>query len=163
MAFSDISRWAEIMEAQENEKKAYDEACEKCEAEAAELDRKEIEELDEEEIDVETFEMTEAEGKAELADVEEEDEEVDFEAYGVKAGRDRQLDEADGREPLAAIAAALGKIASTANLAGEGAARLNESADPEISPNAMDIMAALKDFYGKADPNISYVRAAIDG
>ena len=163
MAFSDISRWAEIMEAQENEKKAYDEACEKCEAEAAELDRKEFEELDEEEIDVETFEMTEAEGKAELADVEEEDEEVDFEAYGVKAERDRQLDEADGREPLAAIAAALGKIASTANLAGEGTARLNESADAEISPNAADVMAALKDFYGKADPNVSYVGAATDG
>ena len=64
---------------------------------------------------------------------------------------------------LAAIAAALGKIASTANLAGEGTARLNESADAEISPNAADVMAALKDFYGKADPNVSYVGAATDG
>lgn len=124
MAYEDIEAWRKIMEAEEAEQKAYDEACEKSAEEAAELDEKEFWECGQREIDPATMGFAECDEDDEIPECgleEEEDEddleeEIDFSQY--------QLDEADLREPLTAASVALNRPASTADLAAQDAVRL---------------------------------------
>lgn len=123
MAYRDIEMWRRIMEADEAEKKAYDEACERNAKEAAALDEKEFWECGQKEIDPRTMGFAECDEDDEIqeCDVEEGDEddleeEIDFSQY--------QLDEADLREPLTAASAALNRPASTADLAAQDSVRL---------------------------------------
>jgi len=46
MAFNDIKAWREIMDAEEQEKTAYDQACDDAIARAAQADQKEYDEIE---------------------------------------------------------------------------------------------------------------------
>ena len=128
MAYRDIEMWRQILEAEDQEKKAYDEACEKCEAEGRKLDEKEFWDCDQEEIDPNTMGLNDVavSESPELADVEDVDEDIDFSQYGIEGERD-EINEADMREPLTAVTAALGRPASTANLDAQNSVQLAEA------------------------------------
>lgn len=123
MAYREIEGWRQILETQDAERKAYDEACERRAKEKAELDEKEFWEQDQEEVDPATMGIGECglyeEDPEELADVEDVDEEIDFSGY--------QLDEADLREPLTKASDLLGMPASTASLDGQDSVSLAEA------------------------------------
>lgn len=81
MAYRDIEMWKQILEAEDQEQKAYDDACAECEAEGKELDEQEFWDCDQQEIDPKTMGLdTEVvgSGSPELADVEDVDEDIDF-------------------------------------------------------------------------------------
>ena len=129
MAYSDIEAWRRIIEEQESEKAAYDEACEKNAAQAAELDEKDFWECGQKEIDPRTLGIEEEgpdDGLCEEFDSDGVDEDIDWSQY--------QLDEADLREPLTAVSTALDRPASTADLAAQDSVRLmTEAQDAETA------------------------------
>lgn len=124
MAFNDIKAWREIMDAEEQEKTAYDKACEDAEERAAKAARDEYDELEQTQVDPATCACDCGnDGCVCLDDLE--DDEVDFSAYGVSEA-DLGVGPADehyptardlAREPLVRIPAALGRPASDADLA----------------------------------------------
>ena len=127
MAYRDIEMWKQILEAEDQEQKAYDEACAEREAEGRKLDEQEFWDCDQEEIDPKTMGIGDVavSGSPELADVEDVDEDIDFSRYGIE--EDEELNEADMREPLTAATAALGRPASTANLDSQDSVTLAEA------------------------------------
>ena len=80
MAYRDIEMWKQILEAEDQEQKAYDEACAECEAEGKKLDEQEFWDCDQEEIDPKTMGIGDVavSESPELADVEDVDEDIDF-------------------------------------------------------------------------------------
>lgn len=122
--YDDIELWANILESQDGEKKAYDEACAKRDAEAKALDEKRFNEIDEEEIDPKTMGITENELDDIAEDEAELDETIDVSEYDFS---EDELNEADLREPLTAVSTALGAPASTANLDAQDSVTLAEA------------------------------------
>ena len=129
MAYRDIEMWKQILEAEDQEQKAYDDACAECEAEGKKLDEQEFWDCDQEEIDPKTMGIGDVavSESPELADVEDVDEDIDFSQYGIEEDEDEELNEADMREPLTAVTAALGRPASTANLDSQNSVTLAEA------------------------------------
>ena len=131
MAFNDIKAWREIMDAEEQEKAAYDKACEDAEARAASAERQEYDDLEQVQIDPDTIGCDCGnDGCVCLDDLE--DDEVDFSAYGIKEA-DLGVGPADehyatahdlAREPLVRIPAAIGRPASDADLAAQDVVQL---------------------------------------
>lgn len=80
MAYRDIEMWKQILEAEDQEKKAYDEACAKRKAEGKKLDEQEFWDCNQKEIDPKTMGMGEiaVSELPELADVDDVDEDIDF-------------------------------------------------------------------------------------
>lgn len=126
MAFNDIKAWREIMDAEEQEKAAYDKACEDAEARAASAEQQEYDDLEQVQIDPDTVGCDCGnDGCVCLDDLE--DDEVDFSAYGIGEA-DLGVGPADehyatardlAREPLVRIPAAVGRPASDADLAAQ--------------------------------------------
>lgn len=153
MAYRDIELWRDIMEAEEADRKAYDEACERNAEETAALDEKEFWDCDQKEIDPSTMGFAEGgddEALEERGDAEDEDgldEEIDFSRY--------QLDEADMREPLTAASAALDRPASTADLAGQDSVRLAtesaRTANGEVYKDVRIAMYKLRAYLSRLD------------
>jgi len=115
MAYSDIEMWKSILESQDLEEKAYDEACEKRAKELADLEEKEFWECGESEIDPATMGMAECGDDLGEGEFDEDDDDFDASVY-VDPG---MVSEADAREPLTAVSSALGRPASTADLAAQ--------------------------------------------
>ena len=121
MAYNDIRRWGMILESEDAEQRAYDEACERRAEKARDLDEKEFWEQDQDEVDPKTMGIGECGDleEVDLDSVEDEDEQIDFSQYGVC--------EADDREPLTKASCALGRPASTASLDAQDSVTLAEA------------------------------------
>ena len=151
MAYNDIKAWRELMDAKEQEQRAYEKACRMAEIRAAKIDQQEFDELDQVQIDPSTLKIPQSTclGFEDLPD-----DEIDFSIYGLTEA-DLGVGPADEhtkledvmREPLVRIPAAMGRPASTADLAAQDLVKLmmetfkkfNESkkADTEILDEEM--------------------------
>lgn len=142
MAFNDIKNWAMLLESEELEREAWDKACEDAASAAAEADRDETDGCEVDQISMEdfgdSFLTTRALDKAET----DYDETIDFSSYDLDEPEKEpaKLDEADQRELLTRIAAALERVAGTANLAAQDTVVLNET--PAEDDDLFDDMVA---------------------
>ena len=131
MAFNDIKAWREIMDAEEDEKLAYDAACAAAERRAAQAEPDEYAEIEQASVDPVTCACDCGNGGCVCLD-DLEDDEVDFSAYGISEA-DLGVGPADehyptardlAQEPLVRIPAAAGRPASDADLAAQDVVRL---------------------------------------
>jgi len=131
MAFNDIKTWRAMMDAEDQERQAYDNACAAAELRAQKAEQDEYDEIDQAPVDPETC-MCRCgnDGCVCLDDLE--DDEVDFSAYGIDEA-DLGVGPADehyptandlAREPLVRIPAAAGRPASDADLVAQDVVRL---------------------------------------
>lgn len=130
MAFNDIKFWREMMDAEEQERLAYDIACQKAEERAAALNQQEFDDLDQVQVDPEI--MGNLDSRCDCVCLDDlEDDEIDFETYGISeadlgvgpADEYTKLDDIM-REPLVRIPAAMGRPASDADLAAQDFVKL---------------------------------------
>lgn len=118
MAQKDIMRLAEMLKAEDADRKAWDTACENSAKLDCELAEHEYDSIETDKIDMNTFGTTECEKNFDsINDIEEAEDTVNFSAY--------DLDEADDREPISHALDPIGVKASTANLVGQDAAQIS--------------------------------------
>jgi hypothetical protein len=131
MAFNDIQAWREMMDAEEQEKIAYDKACAAAEARAALMDKKEFDDTESIQISPDGFDMRDCDSACVCLD-DMEDDEIDFSAYGISeadlgvgpADRNYPTMKNIARDPLTRLPAALGRPASDADLAAQDVVQL---------------------------------------
>lgn len=112
---SDIQNWAKLMNESIEAESQADESYENAQLEMAEAAKEEYEALETEEIDPASLGMTSTEeAEAEAAFEAEENDKVDFSAYGIEESE--QVNEADDREPVSHTLDPVGVHASTASL-----------------------------------------------
>lgn len=124
MGFREIQAWRDIMDAQDQEQRAYDQACAAAERRAQAAEQDEYDEIDQVQVDPDTCACGN-DGCVCLDDLD--DDEIDFSAYGVSES-DLGTGPADdlyptardvAREPLVRLPAAMGRPASDADLAAQ--------------------------------------------
>lgn len=139
MAFNDINAWRKILESAEQEKNAYDKACEEAALRADELEQKEYDEIEQVQIDPATLGTCDhTSGCVCLDDLEED--EIDFSAYGISesdlgvgpADENYPSDTDIMKEPLVRLPAAKGRPVSTADLVAQNVVSLVSEAIKKI-------------------------------